>query len=105
MEAAKNVYVERVDFAWNDLGNWSALYDNSPKNSDGNVAHNCNLLSYNSSGNIVAVKGEKLIVMEGIKDYIIADTGDVLLLCPKAQEQRIKQMVNDIKQLFNGRYL
>ena len=105
MEAAKNVYVERVDFAWNDLGNWSALYDNSPKNSDGNVAHNCNLLSYNSSGNIVAVKGEKLIVMDGIKDYIIADTGDVLLLCPKAQEQRIKQMVNDIKQLFNGRYL
>ena len=75
------------------------------KNSDGNVAHNCNLLSYNSSGNIVAVKGEKLIVMDGIKDYIIADTGDVLLLCPKAQEQRIKQMVNDIKQLFNGRYL
>lgn len=105
MESAKNVYVERVDFTWNDLGNWSALYDNSPKNSDGNVAHNCNLRAYDSTGNIVAVKGEKLIVMEGIKDYIIADTGDVLLLCPKAQEQRIKQMVNDIKQLFDGRYL
>ncbi len=105
MESAKNVYVERGDFTWNDLGNWSALYDNSPKNSDGSVAHNCNLRAYDSTGNIVAVKGEKLIVMEGIKDYIIADTGDVLLLCPKAQEQRIKQMVNDIKQLFDGRYL
>lgn len=105
MEKAKNVYVERVDFGWNDLGNWSALYDNSPKNSDGNVAQNCNLLSYNSSGNIVAVKGRKLVVMDGMKDFIVADTGDVLLLCPKSQEQRIKQMVNDVKQFFNGEYL
>lgn len=106
MENASNVYVERVSFGWNDLGNWSALFDNSPKNRDGNVAQNCNLLSYNSSGNIVAVRGDKLVVMDGLKDYIVADTGDVLLLCPKSEEQRIKQMVNDVKQLFDGgRYL
>lgn len=105
MENASNVFVERVNFGWNDLGNWSALYDNSPKNKDANVAQNCRLLSYNSSGNIVAVKGEKLVVMDGLKDYIVADTGDVLLLCPKSEEQRIKQMVHDVQQLFQGKYI
>lgn len=105
MEKAKNVYVECVSFGWNDLGTWSALYDNSPKNSDSNVTQNCNVLAYNSTGNIFAVRGEKLIVVDGLTDYIVADTGDVLLVCPKAEEQRIKQMVNDTRLAFGDKYL
>lgn len=105
MEKANNVYVECVSFGWNDLGTWSALYDNSPKNKDGNVAQNCNLLAYNSSGNIFAVRGEKLIVVSGLNDYIVADTGDVLLVCPKSEEQRIKLMVNDAKIDYGDKYL
>lgn len=105
MEKAQNVYVETVRFGWNDLGTWSALYDQSPKNKDGNVAQNCNVLAYNATGNIFAVRGEKLVVVEGLKDYIIADAGDVLLVCPKSEEQRIKQMVNDAKLNFGDKYL
>ncbi len=105
MEKATNVYVECVDFGWNDLGTWSALYDNSPKNRDTNVTQNCNVLSYNSTGNIFAVEGEKLVVVSGLKDYIIADAGDVLLICPMSEEQRIKQMVNDAKLNFGDKYL
>ena len=45
MEKASNVYVECVSFGWNDLGTWSALYDNSPRNRDGNVTQNCNVLA------------------------------------------------------------
>lgn len=105
MEKAANVYVECVDFGWNDLGTWSALYDNSPKNRDANVTQNCNVLTYNSTGNIFAVHGEKLVVVSGLKDYIIADAGDVLLVCPKSEEQRIKQMVNDAKLNFGDRFL
>ncbi|MBQ2839176.1 MAG: mannose-1-phosphate guanylyltransferase [Muribaculaceae bacterium] len=105
MEKAPNVYVECVTFGWNDLGTWSALYDNSPKNIDHNVAQNCNVLAYNSTGNIFAVDGEKLIVVDGLKDYIIADAGDVLLICPKSEEQRIKQMVNDAKLKFGDKFL
>lgn len=104
MEKASNVYVEVVNFGWNDLGTWSALYDNSPKNRDGNVAQRCSVLSYNSSGNIFAVKGEKLVVVSGLKDYIIADAGDVLLVCPMAEEQRIKQMVTDAKIAYGDKY-
>ncbi len=104
MEKASNVCVEVVDFGWNDLGTWSALYDNSPKNRDGNVTQRCSVLSYNSSGNIFAVNGEKLVVVSGLKDYIVADAGDVLLVCPMAEEQRIKQMVNDAKMAYGDKY-
>ncbi|MDE6490655.1 MAG: mannose-1-phosphate guanylyltransferase, partial [Muribaculaceae bacterium] len=105
MEKAPNVYVECVSFGWSDLGTWSALFDNSPKNRDGNVTQKCSVLSYNSSGNIFAVRGDKLVVVDGLKDYVVADAGDVLLICPMAEEQRIKQMVNDCKQLFGDKYL
>lgn len=105
MEKARNVYVETVNFGWNDLGTWSALYDMSPKNRDANVTQNCNVLAYNSTGNIFAVRGEKLVVVDGLKDYIVSDAGDVLLICPKSEEQRIKQMVNDAKVNFGDKYL
>lgn len=105
MEKASNVYVEIVDFGWSDLGTWSALYDFSPRNRDGNVAQNCRVMSYDSSGNMIAVKDDKLIVIEGIKDYIIADSGDVLLICPKNEEQKIKQFVHDANTLFGDKYM
>lgn len=105
MEKATNVYVETVDLGWSDLGTWSSLFDNSPKNRDGNVTQRCKVLSYNSSGNIFAVRDDKLVVVDGLKDYIVADAGDVLLVCPKSEEQRIKQMVNDAKIAFGDKYL
>ena len=105
MEKARNVYVETVRFGWNDLGTWSSLYDNSPRNKSGNVAQNCHVLSYDSTGNIFAVKEDKLIVVDGLKDYIVADAGDVLLICRKSEEQRIKQMVNDARVNFGDKYL
>ncbi len=105
MEHAKNAYVEKASFGWNDLGTWSALYDMSPKNRDSNVTQRCQVLAYNSTGNIFAVNSDKLVVVDGLQDYIIADAGDVLLICPKSQEQRIKQMVNDAKVNFGDKYL
>lgn len=105
MEKADNVYVECVNFAWNDLGAWSALFDNSPKDDQGNVTRNACVISYESTGNIMAVPEGKLVVAHGMKDYIIADTGDVLLICPKSEEQRIKQMVNDVRLAHGDKYL
>lgn len=105
MEKAKNVYVECVCFGWNDLGTWSALYDNSPKNRDANVTQNCRVLAYDSTDNIFAVKDDKLVVVAGLSGYIVADRGDVLLICPKAEEQKIKQMVNDVKMTFGDKYI
>ena len=105
MEKAQNVYVETVSFGWNDLGTWGALYDNSPKNRQGNVTQNCNVLAYNATGNILAVRGNKLVVIDGLENFIIADSGDVLLICPKSHEQQIRQMVNDAKVNFGDKFL
>ena len=105
MEKSSDVYVECVDLGWNDLGTWSALYDISPKNSQRNVTQNCAVLAYEAHGNIFAVDKDKLVVVQGLEDYIIADSGDVLLICPKSEEQRIKLMVNDAKIAYGDKYL
>lgn len=105
MEKADNVYVETVNFGWNDLGTWSALYDNSPKNREANVTQNCRVMSYSSTGNIFAVDTDKLVVVNGLHDYIVADAGDVLLICPKADEQSIKHYVNDVKTTYGDKFL
>lgn len=105
MEKAPNVYVQCVNFGWNDLGTWSVLHDYSPKNRDGNVTQNCKAMLYNCKDNIIAVRRDKLVVASGLKDYIVADADDVLLICPIAEEQRIKQYVNDIKASFGDKYL
>lgn len=105
MEKADNVYVECVNFAWNDLGTWSALYDNSPKDEHTNVTRDARVIAYESEGNMIAVPSGKLVVAHGLKDYIVADSGDVLLICPKSDSGRIKQMVNDVKISFGEEYL
>lgn len=105
MEKAPNVFVEMVDFGWNDLGTWRSLYEYSPKNRDGNVTQNCKALMFNSHNNIVAIKGDKLIVASGLEGYIVADVDDALLIVPLEEEQRIKQYVNDVKTKFGDKYL
>lgn len=104
MEKADNVYVECVDFGWSDLGTWGSLFENSPKNMANNVTQKCNVIAYNSSGNIFMAPDDKLVVVSGMKDFIVADAGDVLLICPKDEEQRIRQMVNDVSQRFDEKY-
>ena len=51
------------------------------------------------------VPEEKLVVVSGLNDYIIADAGDVLLVCPRSEEQRIKHMVNDVRERYNDKYM
>ena len=105
MEKASNVFVLCSDFGWSDLGTWSALYDHSPKNSDGNVTQNCKALTYECKNNVVAVQGDKLVVMEGLNDYIVAEADNVLLICPKSDEQRIKQFVTDTKMKYGDEFI
>lgn len=104
VEKATNACVETVAYGWNDLETWSSLYDISPKTRDGNVTQNCQVLSYNSSGNIFCISGDKLVAVDGLNDYIIADAGDVLLICPKIHEQDIRHIVNDAKVAYGDKF-
>lgn len=106
MEKASNAYVETASWGWSDLGTWSALYDHSPKNSQRNVTQGCQVLAYDSEGCIVATSThDKLIAIDGLRDYIVADSDDVLLVCPKNREQRIRNIVNDATSAFGEKYI
>ena len=105
MEKAPNVYVECVDFGWSDLGTWGSLYDNSPKGDGDNVTQSHQALLFNSHRNVVAVGGDKLVVISGLDDYIVADVADALLIVPKAEEQKIRNYVNEVRTSFGDKYL
>ncbi|MDE6514262.1 MAG: mannose-1-phosphate guanylyltransferase, partial [Muribaculaceae bacterium] len=106
MEKATNVYVKEVDPGWSDLGTWSALHEVAPKNRAGNVTHGCSVVSYDTTGSIFTESTEgKIIVVDGLKDYVVADTDNVLLICPLAHEQQIKQYVNDVNMTLGDKYL
>lgn len=106
MEKAPNVYVERVDFGWSDLGTWSALYDVAPsRDVDGNVTQHGQTLLYNSHNNVIAVSGDKVVVMSGLDDYIVSDTDDALLIVPKREEQKIRLYVNEVRSQLGEKYL
>lgn len=105
MEKASNVYVETVDLGWSDLGSWKALYETSPKTSEGNVTQNCQVLAANCSGTLFAVKGDKIVVADGLKDYIVADSDKALLIYPLAKEQSLRHIVNDVKSRFGEDYI
>lgn len=105
MEKADNVYVETADLGWSDLGNWGALYDCSPKNQDGNVTQNCKVLAHDCSGTLFAAAPDKIIVAAGLTDYIVADRDNALLIYPRSEEQRIRQVVNDVQSRFGEKYI
>ncbi len=105
MEKSPNVYVKTVDFGWSDLGSWKALYDISPRTREGNVVQNCKIISRDCNGSVFAVSGDKIVVASGLKDYIVADNGNALLICPLAEEQKLRQMVNDVSERFGEKYV
>lgn len=100
MEKATNVYMKTVDIGWSDLGSWKALHDNSTRDNNGNVTRNTRLISVDCSGSIFATDRDKVIVAAGLKDYIVADTGKALLIYPMTEEQKIRNIVNDVKSRF-----
>lgn len=101
MEKADNVYVICSEFGWSDLGTWGSLYTHVPKNNNGNAALSNSVKFYQTENTIVSAKNEKLVVVQGLDDFIVVDTDDVLLICKKQDEQQIKNFVNDI-QLDKG---
>ena len=97
MEKAENVYVQLCNFGWADLGTWGSLHEASPKDQHKNVIINGHTLLYNCENNIIAMPEGKLAVLQGLEDYLVADTGNVLLVCRKNDESIIRRYVNDVQ--------
>lgn len=92
MEKADNVYVLPATFDWNDLGTWGSLYEKLPKDNQLNAVVNAEVYLENATNNIIRTDAKKLIIIDGLNDYIIVDKNDVLLIYPKSKEQEIKRI-------------
>jgi len=97
MEKADNVYVLSVDIGWSDLGTWGSIYTHIDLDENRNAIIGDNAMLYDSEDCIVSVPNEKVVVLQGLSDYIVVDTNHALLVCKKSNEQGIKQFVTDIK--------
>ncbi len=98
MEKANNVYVIPAAFGWSDLGTWASLWDNYDKDYYGNAVKGANVMIYDATNNMIMADNNKLVVVQGLEDYIIVDTDDVLLICRKDKEQEIKDITSDLKR-------
>ena len=106
MEKAENVYVLPSEFGWSDLGTWASVYDLSEKDYVGNaVIPSEMVIMYDSSNCMVNVPKGKLVIMQGLHDFIVVEDNNTLLICPRSEEQEIKQIVGDVKQRFGPEFI
>ncbi|MCK8521605.1 mannose-1-phosphate guanylyltransferase [Aquimarina sp. D1M17] len=104
LEKANNVYVLPATFDWNDLGTWGSLYDKLDKTEENNAIVNAKVLSDEASGNMIRTAKDKIVVVDGLKDYIIVDKEEVLLIFPKKKEQDIKKVLKQVKDTYGEQY-
>jgi mannose-1-phosphate guanylyltransferase len=105
MEKADNVYVIPASFGWSDLGTWNSAWDNMEKDYFENAVAGDNVIVFDTNKSVVHVPDEKLVVLQGLDDFIVVDTKDVLLICTKDKEQEIKEYVAEVKRNKGDRFL
>ncbi len=105
MEKAGNVYIIPASFRWSDLGTWNSAWENMGKDVSDNAVAGNGVMVIDSAQCVVHASNEKLVVLQGLQNYIVVDTTDVLLICQKEKEQDIKNYVSEVKKLKGDRYL
>ncbi|HEX8332469.1 MAG TPA: mannose-1-phosphate guanylyltransferase [Segetibacter sp.] len=105
MEKADNVYVIPSSFGWSDLGTWASAYDNLEKDYLGNAVAGENVIVIDATKCMVSAPHDKLLVLQGLDDFIVVDTTDVLLICKQDKEQEIKEYVAEVKRNMGDKYL
>ena len=105
MEKADNVYVIPASFGWSDLGTWNSAWENMEKDDHGNAIAGKKVVIIDASKSMVHVPDNKLVVLQGLDDFIVVDTKDALLICKKEKEQEIKEYLAEIKRNMGDKYL
>lgn len=97
MEKASSVYVMTVDIGWSDLGTWGSLYENSAKDDRANAVKGDKVMVYDSHNCIINMPDDKVVILQGLEDYIVVERDNTLLVCKKENEQQIGSYVNALK--------
>ena len=105
MEQAENVYVIPASFGWSDLGTWNSAWENMEKDYYRNAVAGDNVVVIDAENCMVHVPDHKLVLLQGLSNYIIVDTKDVLMICQKEKEQDIKEYVAEVKRNKGDKHL
>jgi mannose-1-phosphate guanylyltransferase len=105
MEKARNVFVMSADFGWSDLGTYGSLYEHIRLDSNANAVIGRNVILYDTKNCFISMPKDKLVVLQGLDDYIVVESDNVLLICKKQDEQQIRQFVNDVKLTKGDKYI
>jgi mannose-1-phosphate guanylyltransferase len=104
MEKVDNVYVLLADIGWSDLGTWNSLYTINEKDENRNVVDG-EVLLYDTKDCIIKTPKERLVVLQGLEDYIVAEYDNVLMICKKGEEQRVKEFMAEAKSKKGPDYI
>ncbi len=104
MEKAANVYVYPASFGWNDLGTWKSLWDVSEKNDKHTVAIGKQIHTPDSENCLVYSNTGKLMILKGVKNLIVVDCDDAIVIIEKDREQELRQVVIDLRDEYKGKY-
>ncbi|MBS3992433.1 MAG: mannose-1-phosphate guanylyltransferase [Bacteroidetes bacterium] len=104
MEKAKNTFVLPVEFEWNDLGTWGSLYEKLEKDQQKNAVVGGKAIFRNASNNMIRTTTHKKIVIQGLHDFIVIEKDDVILICPKEEEQEIKNISQEVSATFGNEF-
>lgn len=102
MEKATNVFVCLGNFTWSDLGSWGSIHEISPKDEHNNVVTGKTLMYDTRNSIIRASSPHKLIVVQGLNGYLVAEFGNVIIVCEKDREDQFRKFVNDVKAMQGG---
>lgn len=106
MEKADNVYVLPAEFGWSDLGTWASIYEMTEKDYVGNAVMPADhVMMYDSSNCMVNVPSKKLVILQNLHNYIVVESNNTLLICPRNEEQNIKHIVADVKVKFGNKFI
>lgn len=98
LENSKHVHVVLANFGWSDLGTWGSLYTHLDKDIKGNAVIGDDVHLFDSDNCIVNLPKNKLAVIQGLKDHIIVESDDVLMIVKKEDEQKIKGYLKEVKK-------
>lgn len=96
--SARTAVLLAGELGWNDVGSWDSIFDVLPGDEDGNIILNANAIDLNTQGTLICSnQPDRLVVALGMKDVIIVDTKDAVLVCPRYESQRVKDLVAFLK--------
>ena len=105
LEKSENVYVQVCDFGWADLGSWSSLHNDTQRDMQDNVLLDTEALLYNSEGNVICLPKGRIAVVDGLKGFVVAERGNVLMICPKNDSAALRRMMTDSQMKLGEEFI